>query len=78
MAFFLDFWMIPGRLGRDWCEGGCRPRPQVAGQKPNLALIPGDSAKGAEVVYCDAAGVQLAVGGCVRTQIETHIKHSIW
>ena len=48
--------------GRDWCDGGCRPRPQVAGQKPNLALIPGDSAKVAEVVYCDAAGVQLAEG----------------
>ena len=48
--------------GRDWCEGGCRPRPQVAGQKPNLALIPGDSAKVAEVVYYDATGVQLAEG----------------
>ena len=35
---------------------------QTAGQKPNLALIPGDSAKVAEVVYCDAAGVQLAEG----------------
>ena len=37
---------------------------KVSGQKPNLALIPGDSAKGAEVVHCGAAGIRR---GCVRT-----------